>query len=70
MVRFRGMPDWAQALGEALPLVHFLRPIRAIMLKGGDAFAVTQHMVALPDFAVFLLDWITTHPPGRIALGP
>ena len=31
---FRGMPRWAQWLGEILPLTHFLRAVRAIMLKG------------------------------------
>jgi ABC-2 type transport system permease protein len=36
MFPFRGMPLWAQVLGEALPLTHFLRIVRAILLKGGD----------------------------------
>ena len=34
MFPYRGMPAWAQALGEALPLTHFLRIVRGIMLKG------------------------------------
>ena len=34
MFPFRGMPQWAQWLGELLPLTHFLRAVRAIMLKG------------------------------------
>ncbi len=34
MFPFRGMPRWAQALGELLPLTHFLRMVRGIMLKG------------------------------------
>ncbi|MFO1272591.1 MAG: ABC transporter permease [Rubrivivax sp.] len=34
MFPFRGMPGWAQAIGEVLPLTHFLRIVRAIMLKG------------------------------------
>ncbi len=34
MFPFRGMPDWAQAIGEVLPLTHFLRVVRGIMLKG------------------------------------
>jgi len=37
MFPFRGMPGWAQALGEVLPLTHFLRIVRGIMLKGNDA---------------------------------
>ncbi len=34
MFPFAGMPGWAQTLGEFFPLTHFLRIIRAIMLKG------------------------------------
>ena len=34
MFPYRGMPDWAQALGEILPLTHFLRIVRGILLKG------------------------------------
>ena len=37
MFPFRGMPEWAQALGEVLPLTHFLRIVRGIMLKGTQA---------------------------------
>ena len=40
MFPFRGMPAWAQAVGELLPLTHFLRIVRAIMLKGSDATSV------------------------------
>jgi len=34
MFPFRGMPEWAQFIGNALPLTHFLRAVRGIMLKG------------------------------------
>ena len=34
MFPFRGMPGWAQVIGEAIPLTHFLRCVRAVMLKG------------------------------------
>ena len=34
MFPFRGMPDWAQVLGNVLPLTHFLHLVRGIMLKG------------------------------------
>jgi ABC-2 type transport system permease protein len=33
---FAGMPSWAQWVGEALPLTHYLRIVRAIMLKGSS----------------------------------
>jgi ABC-2 type transport system permease protein len=34
MFPFRGMPNWAQWAGEALPNTHFLRIVRGILLKG------------------------------------
>lgn len=34
MFPFKGMPPWAQFLGEILPLTHFLRIVRGVMLKG------------------------------------
>jgi len=34
MFPFRGMPEWAQALGQVLPLTHFLRIVRGVLLKG------------------------------------
>ena len=41
MFPFRGMPDWAQALGEVFPLTHFLRIVRGIMLKGSGIAEIT-----------------------------
>ncbi|MFG6457516.1 ABC transporter permease [Roseateles sp. BYS96W] len=37
MFPFRGMPAWAQHLGEVLPLTHFLRIVRGVMLKGSGS---------------------------------
>ena len=36
MFPFNGMPDWAQWVGETLPMTHYLRIVRGIMLKGAD----------------------------------
>jgi ABC-2 type transport system permease protein len=36
MFPFAGMPTWAQWVGEALPLTHYLRIVRSIMLKGSS----------------------------------
>lgn len=36
MFPFRGMPEWAQWLGKILPLTHFLRILRGILLKGNE----------------------------------
>jgi ABC-2 type transport system permease protein len=44
MFPFRGMPQWAQALGEAMPLTHFLRIVRGILLKGSSAADVAPHL--------------------------
>jgi ABC-2 type transport system permease protein len=44
MFPFRGMPDWAQFLGEALPLTHFLRIVRGILLKGSTLGEIVPHM--------------------------
>jgi ABC-2 type transport system permease protein len=52
MFPFRGMPVWAQAKGEALPLTHFLRAVRGIMLKGNDTMQVLPYLWPV---AVFLL---------------
>ena len=54
MFPFRGMPVWAQVIGEAMPLTHFLRVIRAIMLKGAGYEAIAFEMWALVLFvAIF-----------------
>ncbi|MEQ8734772.1 MAG: ABC transporter permease [Rhodospirillaceae bacterium] len=52
MFPFRGMPDWAQAVGEVLPLTHFLRVIRSVMLKGGGFADVQQEIYAMLAFTV------------------
>lgn len=51
MFPFRGMPGWAQGIGELLPLTHFLRIVRGIMLKGNDA---AQLLPALWPMLAFL----------------
>ena len=51
MFPYRGMPEWAQVIGEVFPLTHFLRLIRAVMLKGADFSAVAGPFFALVLFA-------------------
>jgi len=60
MFPFRGMPDWAQAIGEALPLTHFLRIVRGIALKGNgfadmqvDVLALVLFMLIAMGLALF-----------------
>jgi ABC-2 type transport system permease protein len=54
MFPYRGMPGWAQIFGEIFPLTHFLRIIRAVMLKGAEFPAIAGEIGALAIFvAVF-----------------
>jgi len=59
MFPFAGMPVWAQYIGEGLPLTHYLRIVRAIMLKGAtlqnlqyDAIALLALMLLAMTIAV------------------
>jgi ABC-2 type transport system permease protein len=59
MFPFAGMPAWAQYVGECLPLTHYLRIVRAIMLKGAtmqnlrfDALALAILMLVAMTIAV------------------
>ena len=66
MFPFRAMPQWAQYLGEVLPLTHFLRIVRGILLKGNTlaqlqgelwpmlAFLVLACVVALRRYRITL----------------
>ena len=56
---FAGMPKWAQYVGETLPLTHYVRIVRAIMLKGAtladlhvDALALVALMGVAMTIAV------------------
>jgi ABC-2 type transport system permease protein len=53
MFPFAGMPVWAQYIGEGLPLTHYLRIVRAIMLKGATLQNVQYDTIAL--FGLMLL---------------
>ena len=56
MFPFRGMPGWAQDIGEVLPLTHFLRVVRGILLKGNG---LPELMPDLWPMALFLLVMLT-----------
>ncbi|MCI0749991.1 MAG: ABC transporter permease [Nevskiales bacterium] len=55
MFPYRGMPEWAQWLGEVLPLTHFLRLVRGIVLKGSGAADVWPHVWPLLVFTGVVL---------------
>jgi ABC-2 type transport system permease protein len=58
MFPFRGMPEWAQWIGNVLPLTHFLRLVRGIMLKGSGLVVLWPDVWPIVAFTV-----------GAIALG-
>jgi len=55
MFPFRGMPGWAQAIGEVLPLTHFLRIVRGILLKGNGLIEVLPEAWPLLVFMLVVL---------------
>jgi ABC-2 type transport system permease protein len=44
MFPFRGMPVWAQTLGQVFPLTHFLRIVRGILLKGNGIIEIAPEL--------------------------
>jgi ABC-2 type transport system permease protein len=55
MFPFRGMPVWAQHLGEVLPLTHFLRLVRGILLKGNGLMQTLPHLWPLLLFMLVVI---------------
>ncbi len=55
MFPFRGMPDWAQTLGEIFPLTHYLRIVRGILLKGNGLEDAALQMWQITLFTVVVL---------------
>ncbi|MDB6037449.1 MAG: ABC-type multidrug transport system, permease component [Verrucomicrobiales bacterium] len=55
MFPFRGMPHWAQMIGEILPLTHFLRIVRGILLKGNGVKEVSLQVWQIALFATIAL---------------
>jgi len=56
MFPFRGMPFWAQRIGELLPLTHYLRVVRGVLLKGNS---LEQILSNLWPISLFLLVALT-----------
>jgi ABC-2 type transport system permease protein len=57
MFPFRGMPQWAQIAGEILPITHFLRIARGIMLKGNGFVQIAPELwpIGLFTFVVLVI---------------
>jgi ABC-2 type transport system permease protein len=54
MFPFKGMPQWAQMIGEILPLTHFLRIVRGVMLKGNGLVEAWPHLWPLMLFLLVI----------------
>jgi len=52
MFPFQGMPVWAQHLGSVLPLTHFLRIVRGVVLKGNTLADIVPHLWPIALFLV------------------
>ncbi len=55
MFPFRGMPGWAQALGSCLPLTHYLRIVRGVLLKGNGLVEVAPELGPIALFTLVAL---------------
>ena len=55
MFPFRGMPDWAQVLGNVLPLTHFLVLVRGVLLKGATIDALWGQVWPIVAFMLGVL---------------
>ena len=55
MFPFRGMPAWAQAIGSVLPLTHFLKLVRGILLKGNGLNLLAPHIWPIILFITIVL---------------
>ena len=52
---FRGMPGWAQVIGEILPITHFIRIARGVMLKGIGFADLGRELWPIALFAIIAL---------------
>ena len=55
MFPFRGMPEWAQAIGNVLPATYFMRLVRGILLKGNDWADLWPNIWPLMVFTVVVM---------------
>jgi len=55
MFPFRGMPEWAQIIGNMLPLTHFLIIVRGILLKGSGFLDVWREIIPILGFMLVVM---------------
>ena len=52
---FRGMPLWAQWLGELLPTTHAIRIVRSVLLKGNGMAAIAPELWPIAVFTLLVM---------------
>ena len=55
MFPFRGMPEWAQFIGNLLPLTHFLLIVRGILLKGNGFLDIWREIIPILCFMLVMM---------------
>lgn len=55
MFPFHGMPEWAQVIGNCLPLTHFLLIVRGLMLKGNGWMDIASPIQAILIFFILMI---------------
>src|SRR5437868_12591697 len=55
MFPFRGMPEWAQYIGQVLPITHFLRIVRGVLLKGNGWSEIGPETWPMAVFMVIIM---------------
>ncbi len=55
MFPFRGMPEWAQWIGSVLPLTHYLRIVRGVVLKGNSLPDIVPSLWPIAAFLLVVL---------------
>jgi ABC-2 type transport system permease protein len=55
MFPFQGMPQWAQWIGEILPLTHYIKIVRGILLKGNGFVDIWPDIWPILLFMIIVL---------------
>ncbi|KAB2649047.1 MAG: ABC transporter permease [Verrucomicrobia bacterium] len=55
MFPFRGMPIWAQYIGKCLPITHFLRIVRGVLLKGNGLHEILPELWPIALFVTIAM---------------
>jgi ABC-2 type transport system permease protein len=54
MFPFKGMPVWAQWVGEVFPITHALRIVRGVLLKGNGLAEIAPELWPIAAFTLVI----------------